>query len=91
MSGIYRKEGNIDEAAKLLEQVIEINPDNVDGYALAGIYLLQGKIDASIDLCNKAIKLFPDDIQHYTLILLFRINKKSTMLRQLNIARKQLN
>ena len=76
LAGIYKKEGNIDEAAKLLEQVIEINPDYVGGYALAGIYLLQGKVDESIDLCNKAIKLIPDNTTlHTNLVISYQQNE----------------
>ncbi len=59
LASLYEKDGDFDAAAKIHEKTLEINPDYVQGYALARMYFLQGKLDESIDLYNKALKLIP--------------------------------
>ena len=75
MASLYEKDGDFDTAAKIHEKTLEINPDYIQGYALARMYFLQGKTDESINLYNKALKLLRT-MPYYTSILLLRINKR---------------
>ncbi|MBT5305277.1 MAG: tetratricopeptide repeat protein [Candidatus Scalindua sp.] len=65
LASLYEKDGDFDAAAKIHEKTLEINPDYVQGYALARMYFLQGKSDESIDLYNKAVKLVPGNAVLY--------------------------
>jgi tetratricopeptide (TPR) repeat protein len=69
------KQGNYDQALKLIEIAISINPQKAAAFHLrAQLYLQQGKIKLARDDYQRAIKLKPDySNAHYNLALLYDI------------------
>ncbi len=58
---LYQREGKLNEAIEAFENLLELDPEYLPGYAIAGLYFLNGEADKSIDVCNRALRLDPDN------------------------------
>ncbi len=74
---LYASDGSIDDAAVILERLLEIDPEYLPGYRLASLRLWQGRVEEAIDLCNMALKLAPEDAMlHIDLAIAYQQNEK---------------
>ncbi len=68
----FKRERNFAEAAKELERVVKVDPDNPDAvYNLAVVYESLGQLEKAFQVASRSVELLPDEVApHYRRMML---------------------